>query len=454
MTEATARAHAATIPVEPRSLSTPAAGGRTYMLPLGFGTTLGMWGVGYLSRLSPGLVPSWITLILMLGCLFGGGLVAGRYTGRGWRAGLNTGVVAALLNMLILGSLVSGGSAAMIATSIAAWLGASLIVSALVAAAGGAVGARFPVVRDAGVNWTAAFAAVAATVAFSVLVVGGLVTGHEAGLAVVDWPNSFGHNMFLYPLSQMTGGIFYEHAHRLFGSFVGLTTLVLTIHLNMTDRRRWLRMLAVAALVGVISQGILGGLRVTGHFTTSQSPDVVSPSIVLAIVHAVFGQVVFGLLVSIAVFTSTGWRRRTAGLVRESARTDRLATSALVVALVGQLILGAVQRHTAGALVVHILMATVVTALAVFVGMRAWGMKRVPVLQRLGPKLLGLVSFQLMLGVGALAVTSMPGSEDGPWLGDVIVTTMHQATGAALLALTVMVVIWTHRLLAPPAREY
>ncbi|MFM9168898.1 MAG: hypothetical protein ACKOTD_01915, partial [Phycisphaerales bacterium] len=49
------------------------------------------------------------------------------------------------------------------------------------------------------------------------IVIGGLVTGYEAGLAVPDWPNSFGHNMLLYPISEMKGGIFYEHAHRLFG---------------------------------------------------------------------------------------------------------------------------------------------------------------------------------------------------------------------------------------------
>ena len=59
------------------------------------------------------------------------------------------------------------------------------------------------------------------------LIAGGLVTSAREGLAVVDWPNSFGYNMFLYPPSRMTGGIYYERAHRLFGSLVGLTVLVL-----------------------------------------------------------------------------------------------------------------------------------------------------------------------------------------------------------------------------------
>ena len=84
------------------------------------------------------------------------------------------------------------------------------------------------------------------------------------GLAVVDWPNSFGYNMFLYPFSRMTGGIYYEHAHRLFGALVGLTTVVLAAMLQVRDARPWVRRLgwATVALVGI--QGLLGGLRVTG----------------------------------------------------------------------------------------------------------------------------------------------------------------------------------------------
>ena len=62
---------------------------------------------------------------------------------------------------------------------------------------------------------------------------GGLVTGFRAGMAVPDWPNTFGHNMFLFPFTKMTGGVFYEHAHRLLGSLVGLTALVLAILLSV-----------------------------------------------------------------------------------------------------------------------------------------------------------------------------------------------------------------------------
>ena len=78
-----------------------------------------------------------------------------------------------------------------------------------------------------GLGFTAVHANVTVAATFLLVVAGGLVTSNEAGLAVVDWPNSFGYNMFLYPLAKMTGGIYYEHAHRLYGSLVGLTTIVL-----------------------------------------------------------------------------------------------------------------------------------------------------------------------------------------------------------------------------------
>ena len=75
-----------------------------------------------------------------------------------------------------------------------------------------------------------------------------MVTSKNVGLAVPDWPTTFGYNMFLYPLSRMTGAVYYEHAHRLFGSLVGLTTLVLAAHLLRVERRAWVKRLAVVAL--------------------------------------------------------------------------------------------------------------------------------------------------------------------------------------------------------------
>jgi cytochrome c oxidase assembly protein subunit 15 len=90
-----------------------------------------------------------------------------------------------------------------------------------------------------------------------------MVTSKGVGLAVPDWPTTFGYNMFLFPVSKWVGGILFEHTHRLIASAVGFLTIILAIWLWRSDDRRWVRNLGVIALAGVIVQGILGGLRVT-----------------------------------------------------------------------------------------------------------------------------------------------------------------------------------------------
>src|SRR2546422_10813583 len=87
-----------------------------------------------------------------------------------------------------------------------------------------------------------------------------LVTDTGAALAVPDWPSTFGYNLFFYPWSQMVGGIFYEHSHRLIGAAVGLLTLGLAAAL--WGAGGWFRWLGLAAVVAVVAQGVLGGLRV------------------------------------------------------------------------------------------------------------------------------------------------------------------------------------------------
>jgi heme a synthase len=109
------------------------------------------------------------------------------------------------------------------------------------------------------VHW---WAVLTATLTFVLLCSGGLVTSHGAGMAVPDWPNSFGYNMFLFPVSRWVGGIFYEHTHRLVASGVGLMTVILAISLWRVDPRRWVKVFGFLAVLGVCLQGLLGGLRV------------------------------------------------------------------------------------------------------------------------------------------------------------------------------------------------
>ena len=128
---------------------------------------------------------------------------------------------------------------------------------------------------------------------------GGLVTSTGSGLSVPDWPNTYGWNLFTFPLDKMVGGIRYEHSHRLIASGVGFLILVLAAWLWRVESRPFVRRLGYVALAAVVTQGILGGITVLWY-----QPDPIS------IAHASLAQIVFCLTVAIALFTSRGWTRR------------------------------------------------------------------------------------------------------------------------------------------------
>lgn len=430
-------------------------------LALGFAGTVAMWAVGYLCMTAPGLVVGEILFAATIAALGGVCVVAGRLRPAGlapiapWRRGLRVGLVSATVNLLIVGSLIGSGSD--LATA-AAWIGGLYAVSVMVGVAGGAIGGRLAAIRTETAP-LGLFALVAATAVFLLLITGGLVTGLEAGLAVPDWPNSFGHNMLLYPLSEMTGGIYYEHAHRLYGMLVGVTTITFLVLAWRLDRRVAVRAAAVALLVMVCVQGLLGGLRVTGNLTLSQDAADLAPNLTLAIVHGVFGQVIFATFCGLAAVTSRSWRNaevRGAG----TGDTDRMLSALLPVGFVMQTIFGACYRHLqvhgegglvehpVWALHVHITLGVLVAALAVAVGLRTWGGHgEEPALRRLGLAMLAAISLQLLLGLAALvAVFVRPGVEIPTW--ELLVTSSHQATGALLLGLGVLIALWTRRLAA------
>ena len=161
-----------------------------------------------------------------------------------------------------------------------------------------------------------------------------MVTSKGVGLAVPDWPTTFGYNMFLFPASKWIGGIFFEHTHRLIASAVGFLTIILAIWLWRSDDRRWVRNLGVIALAGVILQGILGGLRVT------MLKDEIG------IFHACLAQAFLGLVVVIALVTSKFWRALSDATVdpKKFAPIKTIAIAATV-AIYVQLALGATMRH-------------------------------------------------------------------------------------------------------------
>ena len=182
--------------------------------------------------------------------------------------------------------------------------------------------------------WLTRFAWVTAALTLGLICLGGLVTSKGAGMAVPDWPTTYGYNMFLFPVHLWTGGIFYEHTHRLVASCVGLLTTILAVWLWLRESRIVLRWLGVLAFFLVVLQGVLGGLRVTLYKDE------------IGIFHAVLGQTFFVLVAAIALFAS-GVGGRWVRSVREgdlSARLSLLVVAATILAF-AQLILGASMRH-------------------------------------------------------------------------------------------------------------
>jgi cytochrome c oxidase assembly protein subunit 15 len=192
-------------------------------------------------------------------------------------------------------------------------------------------------------------------VACTVLLIlaGSLVTSHEAGLSVPDWPTSYGWNMFTFPPSMWVANIFYEHGHRLIASTVGFLTIILAVWLWLADPRRWLRWFGVAALGVVIAQGVLGGITVLFFL-----PDAVSTA------HAGLAEIFFCMTVAIALFTSPRWLAGygTAHAARDTASdgsarsvddlTLRRFATALTALIYAQILVGATMRHTGAGLAI------------------------------------------------------------------------------------------------------
>jgi heme a synthase len=270
---------------------------------------------------------------------------------------------------------------------------------------------------------------------FPLLFVGGLVTSTGSALAVPDWPTTFGYNMFLYPLSGMVGGILYEHSHRLLGALVGFLTIILALWLWLKEPRPWLRWLGSIALAAVILQGVLGGLRVVLLQHT------------LAIVHACLAQAFFSLLVGIAFFTAPEKPGNLAGPpVQDYSRLRRLCllTTALIY---GQVVLGAILRHTGARLDAHLVFAALVAIHIIGLTMYMWR-NRVEERSLVRPIVLlcGLLIVQLSLGLGAYLVKYTAMAAMVTPFARVSLTTLHLAVGSLMLATSLVLTLRTNRL--------
>ena len=186
-------------------------------------------------------------------------------------------------------------------------------------------------------RWLNRFAWFTAFATLLLICSGGMVTSKGVGLAVPDWPTTFGYNMFLFPVSKWIGGVLFEHTHRLIASTVGFLTIILAIWLWRVEDRQTVRTLGLLAVAAVILQGILGGLRVT--MLKDQ----------IGIFHACLAQGFFALIVLIAIVTTNFWRSLNLNALsiqvcEKFSVLKRIAIATTIVIYV-QLALGATMRH-------------------------------------------------------------------------------------------------------------
>jgi heme a synthase len=296
------------------------------------------------------------------------------------------------------------------------------------------------------------FTVFVAALAFLLLIAGGLVTSNNAGLAVPDWPTSFGS---MYRMPQMVGGVKFEHGHRMIAEGVGLLTIIVAIWTWRIDQRRWMRALTIGAVLGVVFQGILGGLTVL-----KLTPPLISTA------HGVVGQTMFCVLAAIAVFTSKSWLNEPSERISVNDAKPLIRHSWMLIGfLYLQLILGAAFRHVwtkwgpMGSnhwpvhkivhmfLYPHILNALIVAGLIHYVAMRGLSKhSSIAHIKKPSMGLLMLLVAQLLLGVSAYFVRVVQGvNEVQPTIALVGVTVSHLGVGALILALTTIFTIQVYR---------
>ena len=274
------------------------------------------------------------------------------------------------------------------------------------------------------------------------LFLGGLVTSHEVGMAVPDWPTTFEENMFTFNFLDKSYGIKLEHTHRLAGSVIGLITVALSVAVFFYERRVWVRWLGLATLAGVIAQGMLGGFRVQLNAILGQH---------LAALHGCFAQAFFALTVLMATITAKWWFEAKP-LVHDEGSTIRKLTLVLALSVYVQMVLGAVVRHYQGSLwIVHLMLGGILFFATLWLMMLV--VLHPALRQRLGSAVLllgaGLVA-QITLGVVALFLTGILDTEPHGAITsqEALTATTHLALGSILFGVSVYLATASRRLFA------
>lgn len=280
-------------------------------------------------------------------------------------------------------------------------------------------------------SWVHRLAVILAASTFLLLIAGALVTSNDAALSVPDWPLSYGS-----VAPPMMGGIVYEHTHRLIATGVGLLTVILAVLLWRKEERRWVRWLGVAAVGAVIAQGVLGGLTVLLDLHYG-----------MPVAHACLAQIFFGLVVSLAFFTSRWW------LVDHAQLEDRGTPSIHAVAIVNAVVVflqvgfGAGFRHQDIPIWPHLVGAGAVLATitwtAALLHKRFEDSRELSLGRTLLHSVFGL---QFLLGIGAWWSRVAYADAPRPMPAVVTLTVVHTVVGALVVAVSVAVVLLCYRL--------
>ncbi|MCG3125033.1 MAG: Heme A synthase [Phycisphaerales bacterium] len=442
------------------------------ILVYGFGTAVAMWCAWLLTHipgvdLSPPIVGGVLLAVLAAGMVFAGwSLARGGAPRLGWIVGAGAGTLAAAINLLVLASYLveqarPGTKPAEgfegLTPAAAIYIPGFLLAGAVIGALGGLIGSvvgKSPPPPDGNYaghgRWLARLSLVSTVAALPLIILGGFVTSTASGMAVPGWPDSYGANMFLFPVSLMSHPrVFLEHSHRLFGAMVGLSVLALMIYTLRVEKRRWVRGWMIVLFVAVCVQGVLGGLRVVQNSTA------------LATVHGILAQLFFAALAAGTTYLTLGYRTLKASPPVTSLPPDevrhprkrRIVVVALFHLLIVQLIMGAWYRHTGQnhPLYTHVALAVVIVILGFIGGMMLRWTRDLPdpaarLSRRLGTGLLGCILLQFGLGWLVLGLVftgtvkeAAPlahemDSKPPPPRSQVLAATVHQANGALIIA--------------------
>ncbi|HCC57836.1 MAG TPA: hypothetical protein DEQ47_11360 [Solibacterales bacterium] len=258
------------------------------------------------------------------------------------------------------------------------------------------------------------------------VVAGAMVTSKDAGLSVPDWPLSYGRLM-----PPMEGNIFYEHGHRMIATAVGLLSIAMAVWLWRSASPRWLKITGLAAVGGVIAQGVLGGITVLWML-----PPAVSSS------HACLAELFFSTTVAIAVFTSRGWQAGAVPVEDRGLLPLRFVALFLPVFVLFQVALGATARHKAIGSIYHIANSALVTSAVLYVTLRILlHFAKHDALRRSAIVMLVVTFAQVFLGIAAYMSRLATADAVQPIPVMVTFTVMHVAVGALTMAASVLLAI-------------